>query len=89
MHTMLTIRSAVPPIISASTIGAVLRVQGLGVPPASTPPLTPIFFNTTTGNALPASMGGGAVWDVSGLLTVTFPVFFEDAAVYVRLATPT
>ena len=72
-------------IISAPTVGATLRVPGLGAPRAGAPPLAPLFFNTTTGSALPAAAGGSAVWDSSGALTVTFPGFSEDAAVYVRL----
>jgi hypothetical protein len=72
-------------VIASPTAGAVLRVPGLGAPPAGAPPLAPLFFNTTTGSALPAAAGGSAVWDASGALTVTFPEFSEDAAVYVNL----
>lgn len=69
-------------VISEPTAGAALTVPGLGAPRAGAPPLAPVFFNTTSGAPLP---GGNATWDASGVLTVTFPSFLEDAAVYVDL----
>ena len=73
-------------VITAPTVGAALRVPGLGAPRAGAPALAPVFFNTSSGAALPAAAGGSATWDASGLLSVFFPAFFEDAAVYVCLA---